>query len=70
MKFPAVLYGGEKVTHFTVTKEAVRKLVYTPEIFVVELSYGRNKTMGNRLRVHSRFQPVKLTKSFTWTSWK
>ena len=23
-EIPAVLYGGEKVTHFTVTKEAVR----------------------------------------------
>ena len=43
-EIPAVLYGGEKVTHFTVTKEAVRKLVYTPEIFVVELSIDGNKT--------------------------
>ena len=37
-EIPAVLYGGEKVTHFSVTTEAVRKLVYTPEIFVVELT--------------------------------
>lgn len=35
---PAVLYGGEKVVHFTVTNDAVRNLVYTPEIFVVELT--------------------------------
>lgn len=35
---PAVLYGGETVTHFTVTQDAVRNLVYSPEIFVVELS--------------------------------
>ncbi len=35
---PAVLYGGEDVVHFTVTQEAVRNLIYSPEIFVVELS--------------------------------
>lgn len=35
---PAVLYGGESVVHFTVTQEAVRNLIYSPEIFVVELT--------------------------------
>ena len=35
---PAVMYGGEKVVHFTVSKEAVRNLVYTPEIYVVNLT--------------------------------
>lgn len=35
---PAVLYGGEDVVHFTVSQEAVRNLIYSPEIFVVELS--------------------------------
>lgn len=35
---PAVLYGGQDVVHFTVTQEAVRNLIYSPEIFVVELS--------------------------------
>ena len=33
-EIPAVLYGGEKVTHFIITKDSVRNLVYTPEIFV------------------------------------
>ena len=37
-EIPAVLYGGEKVTHFVVTVDSVRKLVYSPEIFVVELN--------------------------------
>ena len=55
-EIPAVLYGGEKVTHFTVTKEAVRKLVYTPEIFVVELSIDGNKTMA--IVKDMQFQPV------------
>ena len=55
-EIPAVLYGGEKVTHFTVTKEAVRKLVYTPEIFVVELSIDGNKTMA--IVKDMQFHPV------------
>ena len=45
-EIPAVLYGGEKVTHFTVNVEGVRKLVYTPEIFVVELTISGKKTMA------------------------
>ena len=55
-EIPAVLYGGEKIIHFTVTKEAVRKLVYTPEIFVVELSIDGNKTMA--IVKDMQFQPV------------
>ena len=30
-EIPAVLYGGEKVSHFTITKDSVRNLVYSPE---------------------------------------
>ena len=43
---PAVLYGGEKTTeaiHFAVTTNDVRKLIYTPEIFLVELEIGGKK---------------------------
>ncbi len=38
---PAVIYGGEKSTeaiHFTVKAADVRKLIYTPEIFLVNLN--------------------------------
>jgi large subunit ribosomal protein L25 len=35
---PCVLYGGEDVTHFTVTKDGIRKLIYTPEIHIVDLT--------------------------------
>ncbi|PXV64155.1 large subunit ribosomal protein L25 [Dysgonomonas alginatilytica] len=38
---PAVIYGGENSTeaiHFTVQISDVRKLIYTPEIFLVDLS--------------------------------
>jgi len=35
---PCVLYGGDEVVHFTVTKEGIRKLIYTPEVFIVNLT--------------------------------
>lgn len=38
---PAVIYGGENSTeaiHFTVQAGDVRKLIYTPEVFLVNLS--------------------------------
>lgn len=43
------LPGGKKgiiVTDFTVTKDAVRKLVYTPDIFAVELTIDGEKKMA------------------------
>ena len=46
-KIPAVIYGGEKntdATHFVVTNSDVRKLIYTPEIFLVDLSIDGTKT--------------------------
>lgn len=55
-EIPAVLYGGEKVVHFAVTDESVRKLVYTPEIFVVELNIDGAKTMAIVKEI--QFQPV------------
>ena len=40
-EIPAVLYGGEKVTHFTITTDSVRKLVYSPEDMVLHyLKFG------------------------------
>jgi large subunit ribosomal protein L25 len=35
---PCVLYGGGEVVHFTVTKDSVRKLIYTPEVQIVDLT--------------------------------
>ncbi|MDR0973810.1 MAG: 50S ribosomal protein L25/general stress protein Ctc [Prevotellaceae bacterium] len=34
---PCVLYGGKENVHFTVTAESLRKLVYSPDIFVINL---------------------------------
>ena len=55
-EIPAVLYGGEKVVHFTVTKDSVRNLVYSPEIFAVELTIDGKKTMAVVKDI--QFQPV------------
>ncbi|MCL1937473.1 MAG: 50S ribosomal protein L25/general stress protein Ctc [Candidatus Azobacteroides sp.] len=35
---PCVLYGGDEVVHFTVSKDGIRKLIYTPEIHIVDLN--------------------------------
>ncbi|MDR1809821.1 MAG: 50S ribosomal protein L25/general stress protein Ctc [Prevotella sp.] len=41
---PAVLYGGnESAKHFTVSQADVRKLIYTPEIYIVNLTVGKEK---------------------------
>ncbi|GHU63097.1 50S ribosomal protein L25 [Bacteroidia bacterium] len=39
---PGVLYGGTEVVHFTVSKEGIRKLIYTPEVHLVNLTVGKN----------------------------
>lgn len=53
---PCVLYGGAENVHFTVTNSAVRKLVYTPEIFVVDLEIGGVKTKA--IMKALQFHPV------------
>ncbi|MDR1119701.1 MAG: 50S ribosomal protein L25/general stress protein Ctc [Dysgonamonadaceae bacterium] len=35
---PCVLYGGKEVVHFTVKTDSVRKLIYTPDIHLVNLT--------------------------------
>ncbi len=37
---PCVLYGGEEQTHFIVTELGFKKLVFTPDVFVVNLNIG------------------------------
>ncbi|WP_102408260.1 50S ribosomal protein L25/general stress protein Ctc [Parabacteroides bouchesdurhonensis] len=55
-EIPAVLYGGEKVTHLSVSKDAVRGLIYTPEIFVVDLTIDGKVTKV--IVKDLQFQPV------------
>lgn len=55
-EIPAVLYGGEQLIHFTVTQSAVRMLVYTPNIYAVELTIDGVKHMAIMKEI--QFQPV------------
>jgi len=57
-KIPAVLYGGEKgeATHFAVSNSDVRKLIYTPEIFLVDLTI--DKTNYKAILKDIQFDPV------------
>ncbi|MDR0799882.1 MAG: 50S ribosomal protein L25/general stress protein Ctc [Dysgonamonadaceae bacterium] len=53
---PCVLYGGEEVVHFTVKQEGIRKLIYTPEVFIVNLTIeGKAYTA---ILKDSQYQPV------------
>lgn len=61
---PCVLYGGKKdsegkvvATEFAVTFEAVRKLVYTPDIFTVNLEIDGVATKAVMREI--QFHPVK-----------
>ncbi len=56
---PCVLYGNNGNVHFTVTQSAVRKLIYTPEVFIVNLTVeGKDrKAIVKELQFH----PVKDT---------
>ena len=37
-KVPCVLYGGKEPVHFTVPEQGLKKLVYTPGVYTVDLS--------------------------------
>ena len=37
---PAILYGFNENTALTVSQDAVRKLIYTPDIYLVEMAVG------------------------------
>lgn len=54
---PCVLYGGGENIHFTVELEGLRKLVYTPHIYVVDLSIDGKTTKA--ILKDIQFHPVK-----------
>lgn len=56
---PCVLYGGGENVHFTVTNEALRNLVYTPHIYIVDLVIDGKKV--NAILKDIQFHPVKDT---------
>lgn len=54
---PCVLYGGNENVHFQVTNSALRKLIYTPNVYVVDLTVGNKKVKAIMKEV--QFHPVK-----------
>ncbi len=53
---PCVLYGGKENVHFTATNSDLRKLVYSPDVFVVELNVNGAKC--NAIMKALQFHPV------------
>lgn len=56
-QIPCVLYknGGENI-HFAVTQSAVRPLIYTPHVYIVELNIDGEKVMA--IKQDIQFHPV------------
>ena len=43
---PCVLYGGEKIQHFSAPVNDFRKLIYTPNVYLVNLTIDENKSLA------------------------
>jgi len=54
---PCVLYGGKEIAHFQVEASDVRKLIYSPEIFIVALDLEGKQV--NAILKDIQFHPVK-----------
>lgn len=53
---PAILYGGEKEIHFQINEKDIRNLIYTPDIYLVELNIGGEKHTA--IIQDTQFHPV------------
>ena len=53
---PCVLYGGKENVHFTTTISDIRKLIYTPEVYIVNLDIDGKKTKS--IMKALQFHPV------------
>lgn len=53
---PCVIYGGKENVHFTATQGDLRKLIYSPDVFVVNLTIG--KTTTKAIMKDLQFHPV------------
>ncbi|MFT5183648.1 MAG: large subunit ribosomal protein L25 [Flavobacteriales bacterium] len=53
---PAVLYGGESQSHFSISRLALEKIINTPDIFQIELEIGDKKT--NAIIKDMQFHPT------------
>jgi len=53
---PGVLYGGQAQTHFTVEENSINKLVFSPDVFYIELDIDGKKV--NCILQDIQFHPV------------
>lgn len=53
---PCVLYGGTENIHFTATQSDLRKLIYSPDVFVIDLNIGKATTKA--ILKDLQFHPV------------
>ena len=53
---PGVLYGGTDQTHFTVEENSINKLVFSPDVFYIELDIDGKKT--HSILQDIQFHPV------------
>jgi len=53
-KVPAVMYGGEKQIHFCITENDAKKLIITPDVYLIELEIEGNKykTIVKDVQIH------------------
>jgi large subunit ribosomal protein L25 len=42
-RVPCVLYGGEETIHFSADEKAFKKIVYTPNIYLIKLNLDGKK---------------------------
>lgn len=55
-RVPCVVYGGENQTHFSVKRVDLNKLIYTPEVFQIEVDIDGKKT--NAIVKEYQFHPT------------
>lgn len=53
---PCVLYGGKEVIHFSAEENEFRHLVYTPNVYIVNLNIGKKTTQAIMKEID--FHPV------------
>lgn len=53
---PCNLYGVSDNVHFTVPQNKLRKLIYTPEVYLIDLTVGKNTTKA--IIKELQFHPV------------
>ncbi len=53
---PCVLYGGDEIVHFTATNSSIRKIIYTPNVYLIDLNVGGKSVKAIMKEI--QFHPV------------